>query len=63
MKQSIPIRISKKNYAELRRVASETRTTLSGLMNFVVELYLRDRRVNKQLSAQVEVSQSKEATV
>lgn len=53
MKQpsTVGIRVTAKNYYALRKVARETRTPLSGLVNFIVELYLNDRRVNTELSA------------
>jgi len=44
------IRISAKHYAELVKIAKANGQTLSGLLSFVMGLYLNDRRVNLKVS-------------
>jgi hypothetical protein len=41
MTESVPVRITKKRYKELRRIAKANGHTISWLMNFALDLYFQ----------------------
>ena len=46
---TVPVRITARRYAEIRRIAKKNGHTLSWLLNFIIDLYLQDRRTNLEL--------------